>query len=285
MALFDDIGRQMPQTGQSAAQNTMNMTDTAQMNSMLAQEEKNLTAYYLQIGQLYVSEYGEDALSKFPDLVNQLYAAQNKVDELKNRIQELNGIKKCPSCGAPVLENANFCNVCGAGVASMPQMNSSNLLICPSCGNYVERGMKFCVTCGVPMAPAVQASTKVCAQCGNVLTQDMAFCNMCGTKYVEPSVEPISPPAAPSVEESVAYTAGEEVEAQRVCAQCDNVPAEDVDFCGACDSRCEESQAVEQTVVEPIEKESAPQEIICPNCGNELEPSAIYCLRCGTKVK
>jgi len=50
----------------------------------------------------------------------------------------------CPQCGQPLREGAQFCDNCGASLASSP----SPVSVCAACGADLREGAKFCASCG-----------------------------------------------------------------------------------------------------------------------------------------
>ena len=78
--------------------------------------------------------------------------------------------KACPSCGAPLAQDAKFCQGCGYKVQEEGK-------ICPTCQNPVAADAKFCPHCG----GKVESSTpKFCPNCGKPTQEGMRFCAECG---------------------------------------------------------------------------------------------------------
>lgn len=82
---------------------------------------------------------------------------------------------KCPSCGAPLKEDAQFCTACGAKVVSEPaEMKAPEV---------------------VP-EPVVTAAPAVCPKCGAPRTGSDAFCTACGAPFEAKAPEQPSAPSA-----------------------------------------------------------------------------------------
>ena len=64
----------------------------------------------------------------------------------------------CPSCGATLNDDAQFCTSCGARLASSPeemkapeQDAAKMSVVCPQCGTPRSGSENFCINCGAPL--------------------------------------------------------------------------------------------------------------------------------------
>lgn len=114
MSFFDDLGKKLSQAGQTAAQKTKEIAETAKLNSQISDEEKKINDFYLQIGKLYVSLHNEDYEADFDELVKGLHESENRVKECRQQIKDIKGVTMCEKCGAEVSSGAAFCSTCGA---------------------------------------------------------------------------------------------------------------------------------------------------------------------------
>ena len=58
-------------------------------------------------------------------------------------LNTLNGtvnMKKCPTCGAAIMENDDFCGVCGKRL--------EQIVVCPNCKKETDSSKKHCTHCG-----------------------------------------------------------------------------------------------------------------------------------------
>lgn len=114
MSFFDDLGKKLSQAGQSAAQKTKEIAETAKLNSQISDEEKKINDFYLQIGKLYVSLHDENHEADFDELISSLHESENKVKECRQQIKDIKGVVVCEKCGAEVSNGSAFCSTCGA---------------------------------------------------------------------------------------------------------------------------------------------------------------------------
>lgn len=199
MAFFDDIGKRISQTGQSAVQKTKEMADVAKINTVISDEERRLNNNYIQIGRLYVELHSDDYEQAFADMMTEIKDAEKKIDEYKQQIQDIKGVIRCEHCGAEIPNIAAFCSACGTAVPRQQVMeNDPSKILCIGCGQMIPGDVKFCTSCGRAVTDSIQAqqqnlgekmedaaglgesSKRVCANCGVEIEDDSRFCTSCG---------------------------------------------------------------------------------------------------------
>lgn len=144
MGLFDSIGKSISDASQGAIQKGKDIADSAKMSSMISEEEKKISSNFLTLGMKYFEECGDNPSETLAELVNNIRESKAKIAELEEKIKDLKGVGKCPSCGADVAKGAAFCPSCGAK-QPVPEVKGR---VCPGCGNVVGDDVKFCPTCG-----------------------------------------------------------------------------------------------------------------------------------------
>ena len=200
MALWENLSKKASETTAKAIQQAKIISETAKLNSRIADEESKINANYFQIGKLYASIHAADPEDCFVGMLTAIAESEKRVSDLKAQIQQIKGIVRCEKCGAEVAKGVAFCSSCGTPMPKAEDPAADTHVKCVSCGAMVERGMRFCTACGKPMAkpelpveseqPAVPEQTeqptapqkRVCPSCGEAMAEDLSFCTECGTK-------------------------------------------------------------------------------------------------------
>lgn len=178
MAFFDGISKKISQTSQDVVKKTKNFADSTKLSGMINEEERGIQELYRRIGEQYCLLHLEDAEETLAALVGQVVQARERIEQYNQQIAQINGVQKCPGCGAEVPDNALFCNACGTKMPPKPvAAPAADVVVCANCGNQLPAGQKFCSKCGSP----IQSPEKTCPNCGKTLPADAAFCTGCGS--------------------------------------------------------------------------------------------------------
>ena len=147
MAIFEQIGKKLSDMGQGVAQGTKNLTDTARLNGLISDEEKNIAKLITELGQGYYNLHKSDPEGELAQIVSAINEAYNNIEQHKEQIKTIKGVTKCANCGADVANGAAFCANCGTPNAAA-QAAAPAAKFCANCGTAVEAGAAFCNNCG-----------------------------------------------------------------------------------------------------------------------------------------
>ena len=323
MAFFDDWSRKIGQMGQSTLQKTKDAAGVARINSQIYEEEKKLNNLYLEIGKRYALLHGDDFEEALADSMQEVKAVSARIDEYKEQIRLIKGIRVCERCGTEVADGSLFCSNCGNRIAE-PIKESGQW--CANCGTALQSGTLFCTNCGAPVKKMENQSE-----------QEEVLLYPGGESAEEPEQE-----EAFEYDENADYGIREEEAADRedfsdqyqcTSGQCpeneegaEGVSSGDFsetlekeeetfgeEFSGAkeeeilegklsereevCPSMEESSVSVQKT--EEPRKEDSAEEVtetkigweekpaaprICPNCGMTVRENMIFCTNCGHRI-
>lgn len=152
MALLDNIGKKISQTGQEAVKQTKIMASIARHRSSIADFETKIESLYSQIGKKYFEDNRGNESSPYLDGLKMIEEYMQEIRQLEKLIQQEKGVKVCANCGAEMDMAAIFCSSCGAKntvvEADVNASNAAEVKKCPNCGANLMEGQAFCTSCG-----------------------------------------------------------------------------------------------------------------------------------------
>ncbi len=152
MSFLDQIGKKISDAGQGVVQSTKNFADVTKLNGMISDEEKKISVLYGNIGKAYYARHKADNSAEELDSINAINEAFKNIEQYKEQIKQIKGVKVCENCGAELAIGASFCTNCGAQVTqSQAAPSAEGSSVCPNCGKPVAPGSKFCTNCGSKM--------------------------------------------------------------------------------------------------------------------------------------
>ncbi len=252
MAFFDELGKRISKTGQTAVQKTKDVTEIARLSSAISDEEKKINVFYNSLGKKYYQLHSEDSEEALSGFIKGLKECEEKIDTYKKQIQDIKGVIRCTGCGAEIPVNALFCSSCGKKT-EMPPKNS-DFVTCSACGMSVSNKVNYCTNCGsklneqnsVVQNNKIENSSRTCPKCYSEMPDGVLFCTICGTSLTESFSEPEFPKAQ-LTEQPVA-------------------------------------EEIKEDYVPIAKSESGEISKICPKCYSEMPDSVLFCTNCGTSL-
>ena len=158
MAFWDDLEKKATDATTNVMSRVKGVSDTTRLNSMVTEEEKRIRDIYFKIGQTYVALHGQENDAAFVNLLNALKASQLKVEQYKQEIMDIKGVRRCEKCGAEVQNGAAFCMSCGTPLPRIQPQPVNVRKTCKKCGANLAPGARFCTNCGTPYVEETSGS-------------------------------------------------------------------------------------------------------------------------------
>lgn len=148
MSLFDEFGKKVTQAGNDAIKKTKEFSDITRINSMISECDKKIQSYYLQLGKKFYEDNCGEQLTVYQDLIDAINEQRKQIEELKDQINVIKGVKYCDKCGAEVSDSALFCSSCGNKIGNPEREIPEGAIKCSKCGEIYDDTLNFCTKCG-----------------------------------------------------------------------------------------------------------------------------------------
>ena len=151
MAFLDALGKKLSETSQEVVQKTKDTAEVLKLNSMIADEERLLKEYYIELGKTYYEANKDSIPEEYASHFANITEKHANIANLNDQINKVKGLFPCPNCGASLPSDALFCSSCGAKIekpAEPVAEDPSDVKRCTKCGEPIQEGFAFCINCG-----------------------------------------------------------------------------------------------------------------------------------------
>lgn len=151
MAFFEQLGKRLTDMGQGVAKQTKNFTDITRLNAAISDKEKQVSQFYLALGQAYYEMHQNNPNAELGEQIEEIRALRAQILQYQEEIKRIKCVVKCISCGADLPPNSTFCSACGARVVQeklQEPVPAADVCICPSCNTAIKPENLFCTQCG-----------------------------------------------------------------------------------------------------------------------------------------
>ncbi len=316
MAFFDELGKKLSKTSQSAVQRTKDATEIARLNSLIYDEEKACINYQAEIGRLYIQLHSADFEPQFGDLINKVRESEGRIAAAKKQVQSLKGVKLCKVCGAELNPMSKFCSECGTVVKEeVIAIPGTDMVKCSSCGAMMQKNKKFCTSCGSKMNEDA-VSGAVIDPIAPQPVPGVPEMPPVPVQTAAPTMQPAVPevPAAPAPEAAEAMSDisatvfADNLEMKKKCPSCGAEQNAELKFCTNCGTKMDTAAAspvtpeqtpaaAENADAEAPEDEKAEDNTNtekntdnddgkkkCPSCGSMQSADLMFCTSCGSSM-
>lgn len=117
MDFFDKLGDSIVTAGKTVSDKAKEVSDTAKLNLDIKNKEMQLKDVYTTLGKAYYEAHKDDEENEHLADIRKIDSFERDIKALKSQVQSIQGKKVCPSCGAEVAAESNFCKNCGAKIS------------------------------------------------------------------------------------------------------------------------------------------------------------------------
>lgn len=302
MAFWDDLEKKATDATTNVMSRVRGVSDTTRLNSMVTEEERRIKDIYSKIGQTYVALHGQENDAAFVNLLNALKASQLKIEQYKQEIMDIKGVRRCEKCGAEVQNGAAFCMSCGTPLPKIQPQPIRSGKICKKCGASLAPTARFCTNCGTPYeeeASGNPSGNSVGSAMGSSFGSTMGSSKPAEQSNYEPQKREESDSYQEPVQKEEQLQKQCENPAKKVCQACGAELGENTRFCIVCGAPAEQEpnnaeQPKDITVtVSPVTLSKPETQAVqnepartkfCTGCGAPLEEDSLFCTECGKKV-
>lgn len=116
MAFLDEIGKTLADKSKEAAQKAKGVAEVLQLKAQINSENSKVKELYGAIGALYFKNNREEPADDYQMFFPEIEKTLAHIAEMEAKVKELEGVRCCDACGAPLRKSDVFCSKCGAQV-------------------------------------------------------------------------------------------------------------------------------------------------------------------------
>jgi len=181
---MSDIGGTILNFTKNVTKSSGDLFKTTRLSMNVSSEQTNLKNLYLEIGKKVheIYQYGGTLGKFFDEKYLELEACERKINELKDQIAQIKGVRECTKCGKSAERTAEFCPKCGIRFGAIgtetsdPTGQSQPASVLEPQSTPIEIDIPTAPTVPPPAAP----STRSCRVCGMENDASTRFCLSCG---------------------------------------------------------------------------------------------------------
>jgi len=176
---MSDIGGTILNFTKNISKSSGDLFKTTRLSMNVSSEQTNLKNLYLEIGKKVheIYQYGGTLGKFFDDKYLELEACERKINELKEQISQIKGVRECPKCGKTADRTSEFCPKCGIRFGT-PSAEITEPSVQTQPISTPEQP-QIQITQDIPPPPPM-AKTKSCRVCGMENDVSTKFCLSCG---------------------------------------------------------------------------------------------------------
>jgi len=114
MGVFDKMGGAISNVSKDVVDKVKSNNDVGKLKQQVEYEEAKIYDGYIELGKDLYENKPEKMSEGAQKVCADIDARLSRISRIKIQINDIKGIKICPSCGATITNNFLFCGLCGA---------------------------------------------------------------------------------------------------------------------------------------------------------------------------
>ena len=196
MDFFNGIGKKVNQVVRSVSEKSNTSNGTARVQRELSELNAKCEGLFGELGKAcFAAQSGEGDSNAVQAVIDRINEVKQRIEAAKEELDSLNGVRRCPECGAVLPREAHFCLNCGARQPEPPQPEPEpepeivaepveEPAAEPECEPEPE---------AEPEAAEEEKERELCPNCGAAREGDEANCTVCGQPFDGAAAEEESP--------------------------------------------------------------------------------------------
>jgi len=187
---MSDIRETLANFTKNVTKSSGDLFKSTKLSMSVTSEQNNLKNLHLEIGKKVheIYQYGGNLGKFFDEKYREIVACELKINELKEQISQIKGVRECSKCGKSAERTAEFCPKCGMNFALAPEPTTTTqapeALYEPQPQQYdidhISPHIPSQVDPAVAVATEPPKTTRHCRVCGMENDITTKFCLSCG---------------------------------------------------------------------------------------------------------
>lgn len=152
MSFMDQLGKIVSRPGAQAAPRQELPAYLNHLEQSKAEVTQRISGLFAELGRAYYERHADDHQAEYEAQLAAIRDVYADIAQYEKQAEEIASGRRCPSCGAQLVEGSLFCNVCGTKLqdfSSSAAKEEKNL--CPRCHAAISPGDIFCTSCGADL--------------------------------------------------------------------------------------------------------------------------------------
>lgn len=150
MSLFNQLGKFVANPGFQTLSTSDRPAYQSNLNQSIDDAWQKMSTLFYELGKSYYEQHMEDHQTEYEEQLSAIRDVHAELDQYQKLTDDVAARKRCPACGANLMEGAVFCSICGAKIPEVP-IGMGEQKLCPQCHAVVDSDDAFCSICGTDL--------------------------------------------------------------------------------------------------------------------------------------